>query len=142
MNRDSAEVPPDSWMPWWTRAVRFGLVGGTGVLVDMLVLHGLAGTGGVGFPLAWAKVLSVETALLNSFLCNERWTFRDRTGDAGGFTNLGRRLLRFHVICLLGMGIGVGVLHILHLQLRMNLYLSNLLAIAAAAGWNFSLRSL
>jgi putative flippase GtrA len=52
---------------------------------------------------------------------------------------VGRRLGRFHVICLLGLLLGVGVLHGLHAGLGWNLHLANLAAIVAAAGWNFTL---
>lgn len=62
-------------------------------------------------------------------------------GGAG--RGLGRRLGRFHVsfhvICLAGLPLGVGLRHALHAGLGGNLHLANLAAIAAAAGWNFTL---
>ncbi len=55
--------------------VKFCLVGGSGVVVDMAVLHVLAVW--LGWNVALSKVGSAETAMLNNFLWNEVWTFRE-----------------------------------------------------------------
>lgn len=103
----------------------------------MLALHLLAVR--LDWPVPLAKAAAVEVALLNNFFWNEQWTFRDRRAGPGRGRGVGRRLGRFHVICLLGMLLGVGVLHGLHAGLGWNLYLANLAAIVAAAAWNFTL---
>jgi dolichol-phosphate mannosyltransferase len=71
--------------------VRFALVGGSGVVVNMGVLYALHGT--AGWPLIPASVLAVEAAILNNFFWNDRWTFKTRHGAR-------YRFIRFNLISL------------------------------------------
>ena len=61
--------------------VKFCLVGGSGVVVDMTVLHFLADSAWCGWNVSISKLCSAEAAMLNNFLWNEVWTFRDSTAD-------------------------------------------------------------
>jgi len=73
--------------------VRFGIVGGTGVLVNLgsyAILHALFG---LGYQLA--RVWAIEASIVSNFIFNERWTFRDRAH--GGWTTYFKRMLLFHV---------------------------------------------
>ena len=57
--------------------VKFCLVGGSGVVVDMTVLHFLADFAWCGWNVSISKLCSAEAAMLNNFLWNEeaqRWT--------------------------------------------------------------------
>ena len=138
--------------------MKFCLVGGRGVLVDMTLLHWLAK--GFGWNVNLSKVCSAEAALLNNFLWNEVWTFRDagggRTkpgwasdrdqGSAGaspcrahGRAGVTQRLWRFDWICGVGIGLAVFFLHAFHRWLGFNLYAANLLAILRVTLWNFGL---
>jgi dolichol-phosphate mannosyltransferase len=120
--------------------VKFCLVGGSGVVVDMAVLHLLA------VALSWnvtlSKVCSAEAAMLSNFLWNEVWTFGGAGGRAGEHRGLARRLWRFHAICGAGIGLAVLLLHLFHSGLGINLYLANLLAIGLVTLWNFWLNAL
>lgn len=116
---------------------KFCLVGGSGVIVDMAVLHLLAGW--LGWNLALSKVCSAEAALLNNFLWNEVWTFRAQGLERGGHAAVLRRLGRFHAICGVGIGLAVGLLYMFHTTLGINLYLANLFAIGLVTLWNFGL---
>ncbi len=60
--------------------VKFCLVGGSGVAVDMLVLHFLASPGWLGWNLTLSKVIAAEVAMFNNFLWNDGWTFRGWNG--------------------------------------------------------------
>lgn len=42
-----------------------------------------------------ANVLAIELSVLNNFILNERWTFRDR--DRGGWKTYFKRMLAFHL---------------------------------------------
>jgi dolichol-phosphate mannosyltransferase len=72
----------------WERLVqfvKFCLVGGSGVFVDMGMLFLLADPKCLGLNLTLSKVLAAETALANNFLWNELWTFRStRLASDGG----------------------------------------------------------
>src|SRR5689334_5952901 len=71
--------------------VRFGLVGGTGVLVNSAVLFALVE--GLHWHTLVAATVATETAIVSNFVLNDRWTFRqaeNRTGWLG-------RLWRYNI---------------------------------------------
>lgn len=129
--------------PRFRQFLRFCLVGASGVGVDMAVLHGLVA--GLGWPAALGKLAAAQTALLNNFLWNELWTFRRADGAPAptrhGWRGVLGRLGRFEAICVGGLGLAVLSLHGLHVELGVNLYLANLLAIGLATAWNFGLNA-
>ena len=61
-----------------SRFIRFGLVGGSGVLVDMGLLFVFADPRMLGWGLSISKTLAAEAAIVNNFVWNDLWTFRDR----------------------------------------------------------------
>src|ERR1039458_9030428 len=63
------------------RYLRFGLVGTSGVAVDMAVLFILADPWMLGLNLSLSKVLAAEIAIVGNFTLNELWTFRDLAVD-------------------------------------------------------------
>jgi len=120
--------------------VKFCLVGGSGVVVDMTVLYLLADPKMLAWNVIMAKIFSAEVAMLNNFLWNETWTFQEAIHDgARGFMY---RLLRFHVICGIGIGLAVFLLHMFHNWLSVNLYVANFLAILLVTFWNFWMNAL
>ncbi|MCL4787700.1 MAG: GtrA family protein [Verrucomicrobia bacterium] len=121
---------------------RFCLVGGTGVLVDMAVLHLLADPRWLHWNISLSKICSAESAMLNNFIWNELWTFRRIPGVAVTRSGVVRRLVRFHAICGIGMGMAVLFLHLFHTWLGLNLYASNLLAILLVTLWNFGMNAI
>ena len=60
-----------------TRFLRFALVGASGVVVDMAMLFLLSDPRALGFGLTRSKVVAAELAIINNFLWNDAWTFRD-----------------------------------------------------------------
>lgn len=121
----------------WRRFVRFGLVGLSGVVVDMAILYLLHTA--LGFPLTRSKIVAAEIAILNNFIWNDLWTFADVSLRQRGWSARGKRFLKFNLICLAGL-----VLNVLVLNLVYNLifgqrwaYLANLIAIGLVTIWNF-----
>ena len=108
-------------------------VGFTGMLVDLGIFHLLYAQ--TGWPLVAAKVVAAETALLNNFLWNDRWTFGNR--PQGSTAPWPRRLLRFHLICLSGIVLTLVLLGLLHRGAGVPADLANAIAIVAVSGWNF-----
>lgn len=131
-------------MPDWGlrlgQFVKFSLVGGSGVVVDMGVLYLLADPKALAWSASAAKVCSAEVALLNNFFWNEVWAFRGAARGAG--CGVMSRLVRFHAICGLGIGLAVFLLHLFHTWLWWNLYVANGLAILLVTLWNFWMNAL
>lgn len=119
------------------RFLKFCLVGGSGVMVNMGLLWLLTEAAGV-FYLA-SSAVAVECAILNNFLWNDVWTFRDRRAD-GWPARLGR-LARFNLVSLAGLGLNVLVLWLFTERMGVYYLLSNLIGIAAATMWNFLVNS-
>jgi dolichol-phosphate mannosyltransferase len=119
------------------RFLRFGLVGLSGVVVDMAVLYLLHTH--LGLPLTRSKLVAAELAIINNFFWNDAWTFADISLRQRGWPARCKRGLKFNLICLVGLGLNVVALNIFY-----NLvfgqrcpYLANLLAIALVTLWNF-----
>ena len=127
--------------PLWKRYVKFCVVGGTGLLVDMGVLHLLVSPAMLGGNISASKVIAAEAAIFNNFVWNDRWTFRGVT--AGRNTPRQRliRFLKFNLICASGIGLSVLLLNVQVHGLGLNLYLANLIAIVLVSFWNFFLNA-
>ena len=121
------------------RFLRFGLVGLSGVFVDMVVLYLLSDPGTLAWGLTRSKIIAGEVAIFNNFLWNDAWTFADVAQSQQGMTARLKRFLKFNVVCLSGL-----VLNVLLLNLLFNVvfgqqyrYAANLIAIAVVTAWNF-----
>ena len=120
-----------------SRFIRFGLVGLSGVFVDMTLFYLLSDPTTLGWGLTRSKVIAAEVAILNNFLWNDRWTFGDISRGQQEWRQRLKRLVKFNIICLLGLGLNVLVLNVLFNYLGINRYLANLMAIALTTLWNF-----
>lgn len=119
------------------RFLRFGLVGLTGVAVDLAVFYVLRERWQLG--LTRSAMLSAEVAILNNFYWNDRWTFYDLSRQQRGWRKQLKRLLKFNIVCLAGLILNVLIVNILFNLLGVNDYLAKLLAIALVTLWNFSI---
>jgi dolichol-phosphate mannosyltransferase len=115
----------------FTRPIRFGLVGLSGVIVNTVILSWLVWS--LGLPVLLASALATEAAILSNFLLNDRWTFRTAAHQG----RLVGRLLRFNGVALGGMAITTAVLAALAAHGHLPLLLANLLAVGAAMVWNY-----
>jgi dolichol-phosphate mannosyltransferase len=116
------------------------VVGATGVLVDMGMIHLLASPSLVGWNLSLSKAVAAEVALISNFVWNELWTFGDAAREEGlGWRRRLGRLARFNGICLAGIGWSVLLLNLQVHGLGWNLYAANFLAIFLVSLWNFLL---
>ena len=117
------------------RFVRFAVVGFSGLFVDMAIFYLLLD--GWGLPLTLSAVLSAEMAIINNFIWNDQWTFRDLSRQQSGGHRRLKRLLKFNLICLMGLGLNVIILNLLVSVLGLNAYMAKLGAIAIVTFWNF-----
>jgi dolichol-phosphate mannosyltransferase len=116
------------------RFFRFGLVGFSGVFVDLGVFY-LLRSQDVG--LTSSAAISGELAIINNFLWNDFWTFGDISSLQPGKRQRLKRLLKFNIICLAGLALNVLIVNFLFNFLGINEYVAKLIAIAAVTVWNF-----
>jgi dolichol-phosphate mannosyltransferase len=117
------------------RFIRFGVVGFSGVLVDMAMFS--AFREGLSLGLSLSAMLSGEVAIINNFLWNDLWTFGDIASRQRGWRKGLKRLLKFNLICLAGLVLNVTIVNLLSVGLGLNEYGAKLVAIAAVTLWNF-----
>lgn len=114
----------------------FCLVGGIGILVDTAVLFVLADPRSFGWELSISKVVAAEIALVNNFIWNDLWTFRDTLDQCRRRTFVSR-FLRFNLICLAGIGINVLAINAQVHFAGINIYVANFIAVFFVSFWNF-----
>jgi len=119
------------------RFLQFGLVGLSGVFIDMAMLYLLSDPTALGWGLTRSKIIASEVAVINNFLWNDRWTFGDISSRQSGWRKRLKRFLKFNLICLVGIVLNVMLLNLLFNHLGLNRYLANLIAIAVVTLWNF-----
>ncbi len=116
------------------RFFRFGLVGFSGVFVNMAVLY-LMRSQGLGVTTSVA--ISGELGIINNFLWNDFWTFGDIARRQPGKRQRLRRLLKFNIVCLAGLALNILIVNFLFNILGINVYVANLMAIIVVTVWNF-----
>ncbi len=119
--------------------LRFSTVGLSGTFVDMILLYLLHDPSNLGWGLMASKLISSEVAILNNFLWNDLWTFRSVTKLQPGPLNRLKRLVKFNIICLIGLLLNSLVLILLSERLGIHYLLANLIAIGIVVFWNFYL---
>lgn len=96
------------------RIVRFGLVGLSGVAVNLAAFRGaswaLSGALRTDARYGVASALGIVVSIFTNFLLNDGWTWRDRrqAGAPGWFVRLGRFYLVASVGALVQWGVGHG----------------------------------
>jgi dolichol-phosphate mannosyltransferase len=125
------------------RLVRFGMVGATGVGVNLAALWLLAEVAGVrDVP---ASAIAIEASILWNFVLNDAFTYRDR--NAGARAGRVERLARYNAVSLVGFAIQLGAVVVLravalHLLEREALgalrYPVQCAGIVLATAWNFT----
>lgn len=119
------------------RFLKFGIVGFSGVFVDMAILYLLSDASTLHWGLTRSKIISSEVAVINNFLWNDLWTFSDISSHQKGWQKRIKRFLKFNFICLFGMGLNLIILNVLYNYAHINQYIANLIAIAIVTIWNF-----
>ena len=116
--------------------IKFGVVGGSGVLVNMGLLFIL--TRFLSIRLEIASPIAIELSILSNFFLNNLWTFKKRDTHVPFWS----RLLRYHLVSGLA-----GIVNYLVLILLVNTFglhdmLSNLIGILIGTFINYTLNSL
>jgi putative flippase GtrA len=120
----------NSWRSTATCWLKFNLVGGMGIAVQLLMLVAL--TSGLHIHYLVATVLGVEAAVVHNFLWHERYTWADRPGPS--FT----RFCKFNLTTGLFSIAGIVLLMKLLVGLgHMNYLVANGITITACSVVNF-----
>ncbi|MEH2043598.1 glycosyltransferase [Nostoc sp.] len=119
------------------RFLRFGLVGFSGVFVDMAILYLLSDPTTLAWPLTRSKIIAGEIAILNNFFWNDAWTFADVSAKQQEWQQRLKRFMKFNAICLAGLVLNVLILNLIFNFIIPNRYIANFIAIAVATIWNF-----
>jgi putative flippase GtrA len=120
----------------WAKLVKFGIVGGTGYVVNLLVFAFLTQSLDVYHLLAAVGAFLV--AVTNNFAWNRYWTFRDSSGD----TPIVSQAVRFLTVSVGGLVVNLIVLALLVDLLDVAELPSQAIAVAVAMPVNFVLNKM
>jgi putative flippase GtrA len=113
----------------WVQLFKFGVVGATGYVVNLIVFALLTET--VGLYHLLAAVASFCVAVTNNFLWNRHWTFRATEGHAGF------QAIRFFAVSVLALGVNLLFLYLLVDVASAPELPSQAVAVALAMPFNF-----
>jgi putative flippase GtrA len=113
----------------WVQLFKFGVVGVSGYVINLIVFALLTQSFGVYHLLA--AVASFCVAVSNNFLVNRHWTFRATEGHAGF------QAMRFFMVSLLALGVNLLFLYLLVDVASAPELPAQALAVAGAMPFNF-----
>jgi len=113
----------------WVQLLKFGLVGGSGYLINLAVFALLAGTLGVHHAIAAVGAFCV--AVTNNFLLNRHWTFGPGEGPAHF------QAARFLTVSVASLGLNIAVLELLISNHVVGDLSAQAIAVAVAMPFNF-----
>ncbi|WP_292392083.1 glycosyltransferase [Methanoculleus sp. UBA303] len=118
----------------WTKIVRFGLVGLSGILVNMGLLYALTEVAGLYYLISAA--IAIELSIVNNFVWNDIWTF-----GAADNLRLERKIQRFgsfQAVSMGGLVINMAILYLLADVAGVYYLVANLAGILIAFIWNYA----
>lgn len=113
----------------WVQLLKFGLVGGSGYLINLAVFALL--TGSFGAHHVAAAIGAFAVAVTNNFLWNRHWTFGPGDGPAHF------QAARFFTVSLASLGLNIAVLQALLYFSVVGELPAQAIAVAAAMPFNF-----
>ena len=116
--------------------MKFAVVGGSGVLVNMGCFYVF--TRFVGMRIEFASPIAIEISILSNFFLNNAWTFRRRDTD---FRFAGR-MLRYHLVTAVAGLVNYLTLLLLANVIGLNDLISNMIGIVMGMFINFFLNSM
>jgi dolichol-phosphate mannosyltransferase len=125
------------YFPLFSRLIRFGIVGFSGVFVDLGIFYCLHIL--LNLDLTFSAMLSTEVAIINNFLWNDLWTFGDISDKQQLASQRLQRFLRFNLICFVGLIFNVLIVNFLVYQFAINEFIAKLGAIIFVTLWNFGI---
>lgn len=108
--------------------IKFNMVGVLNTLVDIGVFTLLTF---LGLNKYIAKVFSCACGMLNSYICNKRWTFKQKSASGG------TEIMKFIVVNLVALGVSLSFLKFFSEYMHIVVWLSNILATGFSLVVNF-----
>jgi dolichol-phosphate mannosyltransferase len=117
----------------WMRIFKFGLVGLSGIVINLGILFLLVEFAHLDKMLA--SLIAIELSIINNFIWNDLWTFS--TVENRKLSSWWHRLLAFNVVSLGGVAINLGIFYALTSWFAVYYLLAQLVGILLAFSWNF-----
>lgn len=118
----------------FSRIIKFGTVGVSGIIVNSAILAFLTEIVRIDYRLS--AITAIEISILNNFLWNSVWTWKDHKATGSG--SILRRLLKFHLYCIFtAFFINYGLLVLLTELFNIPYMISNLIGIAIGSAVNY-----
>jgi dolichol-phosphate mannosyltransferase len=115
------------------KMLSFGIVGISGIFVNMGVLWLLTSTAGI--PDLASLAIAIELSIVNNFAWNERWTFGG--GEGHRFSKVRHRFVSFQAVSAGGAVINYVLYYLLTRFGGVWFLLANLVSILIAFTWNY-----
>jgi len=112
-----------------TKFLKFGVVGGSGLVIDFVITYLLKEK--LKVHKFVANSIGFMAAATNNYFLNRIWTFESSSNNMAGEFSL------FFFFSMIGLVINNSILYLLNEKLKINFYLSKLLAIGVTVVWNF-----
>jgi len=109
--------------------IKFGVVGGSGVLIDFFFTW--LAKEKFSIPKYYANAIGFTIAASTNWFLNRIWTFESKNPE------MWIEYSQFLIVSLIGLGINSLVLYLITDKLKVNFYVSKLGAIAVTTIWNF-----
>jgi putative flippase GtrA len=112
----------------WVQLLKFGIVGGSGYLINLAVFALLDG---LGLEHSLAAIGAFCVAVTNNFILNRYWTF----GPGEGLARM--QAARFLLVSLASLGLNLAALELLITGIGMGDLAAQAIAVALAMPFNF-----
>jgi dolichol-phosphate mannosyltransferase len=117
----------------WKRVFKFGIVGISGIVVNLGILYLLVQYARSDDLLA--SFIATELSILNNFVWNDFWTFR--SAENRELSSRWHRLVAFNLVSAGGVAINLGIFYALTRWFAIYYLLAQLVGILVAFAWNF-----
>jgi dolichol-phosphate mannosyltransferase len=117
----------------WKRVFRFGVVGFSGIAVNLGILFFLVEF--AHFDKILAGFIAIELSILNNFIWNDLWTFH--LVENPKLSSRWHRLVVFNLVSAGGVAVNLGIYYILMNWFGLYYLISQLVGILIAFIWNF-----
>ena len=136
INRNNA-----AWREW-KRVFKFGIVGISGIVVNLAILFVLVEFFSTEIPFLGrdiykelASAVAIEVSILNNFVWNDVWTFS--SSPARKATSLWQRLVAFNAVSVGGAVINLGIFTVLNGWFSVWYMAAQFIGILVGFFWNF-----
>lgn len=124
MNNIYSIIIEDGW-----KFLKFGMVGFTGMLIDFFITYLCKEK--LKINKYFANAIGFVASASSNYIFNRTWTFHSENPA------ILREYMTFFLISTIGLAINTFIIWLLNDKLKLNFYVSKLIAIAIVIVWNF-----